>query len=148
MFVLAAPFFNEREAESRVMFGLETNTGLKLNRGFKRPFKHSQKGIFFSPPLPEMYVGFIHTGHKLWTAGKKMPVRFNCVYFLQSRHHSAAARRSFPHKHKNSLTHKLLISFLSLRRFSLDGCSAAAGETQHVLHIKRRRRVMKEKTRG
>lgn len=49
MFVLAAPFFNEREAESRVMFGLETNTGLKLNRGFKRPFKHSQKGIFFSP---------------------------------------------------------------------------------------------------
>lgn len=77
-----------------------------------------------------------------------MPVRFNCVYFLQSRHHSAAARRSFPHKHKNSLTHKLLISFLSLRRFSLDWCSAAAGETQHVLHIKRRRRVMKEKTRG
>lgn len=49
MFVLAAPFFNEREAESRVMFGLETNTGLKLNRGFKRPFKHSQKGIFFLP---------------------------------------------------------------------------------------------------
>ena len=71
MFVLAAPFFNEREAESRVMFGLETNTGLKLNRGFKRPFKHSQTGWFFLSPSSRNVCWFIHTGHKLWTAGKK-----------------------------------------------------------------------------
>ena len=75
MFVLAAPFFNEREAESRVMFGLETNTGLKLNRGFKRPFKHSQKG-FFSPSSRNVRWIYTHeqwcinSGHESWTAGK------------------------------------------------------------------------------